>query len=93
MFFLLFVIFFVIGSGCAAWVQRIGTPLSHAMVTAIGTYAAVEFVFVLVRLVRGTDIPWLAIMFTLSVVSVAGLVGGFFGSRLQAQGFVPSSRR
>ncbi len=93
LFFVLFVTFFMIGAGCAAWVQRTATPLSHALVTAIGTYAAVEVVFVLVRFVRGTNIPWFAIFFTLSVISAAGLVGGFLGSRLQANGFVPSSRR
>lgn len=93
LFFVLFVAFFVIGAGCAAWVQRTATPLSHALVTAIGTYVAVEIVFVIVRLVRGTSIPWFAIVFTLSVISAAGLLGGFLGSRLQAQGFVPSSRR
>lgn len=93
LFFVLFVTFFVIGSGCAAWVQRAGTPLSHALVTAIGTYAIVEVAFIVIRLVRGTAIPWFAIFFTLSVISAAGLVGGFLGSRLQAQGFVPSRRR
>ncbi len=92
-FFVLFVTFFVIGAGCAAWVQRTATPLSHALVTAIGTYLVVEVAFVVVRLARGTDIPWFAIFFTLSVISAAGLVGGFLGSRLQASGFVPSSRR
>ncbi len=93
LFFVLFVAFFMIGAGCAAWVQRTGTPLSHALVTAVGTYALVEFVFVLVRLWRGTPVPWFAIFFTMSVISVAGLIGGVLGSRLQAQGFVPSSRR
>ncbi len=93
LFFVLFIVFFVIGAGCAAWVQRAATPLSHALVTAIGTYVVVEFVFVIVRLVRGTAVPWFAIVFTLSVISAAGLLGGFLGSRLQAQGFVPSSRR
>lgn len=93
LFFVLFVAFFVIGAGCAAWLQRTGTPLSHALVTAIGTYLLVEISFVVIRFVRDTDIPWFAIFFTLSVISAAGLVGGFLGSRLQAKGFVPSSRR
>lgn len=93
LFFALLVTFFVIGAGCAAWIQRAATPLSHALVTAIGTFVALEAVFVLIRLVRGTTVPWLAIFFTLSVISVAGLLGGFLGSRLQAKGFVPSSRR
>ncbi len=93
LFFALFVVFFVIGAGCAAWIQRVGAPLSHALVTAIGSYVLVELVLIIVRLLRGTTIPWLAMLFTLSVVSFAGLVGGFLGNRLQAQGFVPSSRR
>jgi hypothetical protein len=92
-FFILFVAFFVIGAGCAAWVQRVGTPLSHALVTAIGTYVLIEIAFTIVRFVRGTDTQWLQVFFTLSVISAAGLVGGFLGSRLQAKGFVPSSRR
>lgn len=93
LFFLLFVTFFVIGAGCAAWVQRTGTPLSHALVTAIGTYVLVEIVFTVVRAVRGTDTQWFQVFFTMSVISAAGLVGGFLGSRLQAKGFVPSNRR
>lgn len=84
---------FIIGSGGAAWAQRSGTPLSHALVTAIGTYVAAQTVFVLFRLVTGRDVAWLALFFTLSIVSLAGLIGGFLGSRLQAKGFVPSSRR
>ncbi len=93
LFFSLFVMFFVIGSGCAAWLQRTGTPLSHALVVAICAYAVMESAFVVVRLIRGTSIPWFAIFFTLSVITGAGIVGGFLGSRLQFKGFVPSSRR
>ncbi len=93
LFFVLFVGFFVVGSGCAAWVQRTGTPLSHALVTALGTYVLVEIVFIVVRLARGTEVPWFSLFFTLSVISAAGVLGGFLGSRLQAHGVVPSSRR
>jgi len=84
---------FVGGSGTAAWAQDRGTPLSHALVTAIGTYVGAQTVFVLLRLVTGRDVNWFGVFFTLSIVSFAGLVGGFLGSRLQAKGFVPSSRR
>lgn len=84
---------FIVGSGSAAWAQRCGTPLSHALVTAIGTYVAAQTVFVLVRLITGREVQWFGILFTLSIVSFAGLVGGFLGSRLQAKGFVPSSQR
>jgi hypothetical protein len=84
---------FVIGSGSAAWVQRSGTPLSHALVTAIGTYAAAQAVFIAVRLITGRTVNWSAVLVTLSMVSIAGVIGGVLGSRLQARGFVPSSRR
>ena len=84
---------FVIGSGSAAWAQRVGTPLSHALVTAIGTYVVAQGVFVTLRLVTGREVNWFGVFFTLSIVSFAGLIGGFLGSRLQSKGFVPSSRR
>lgn len=93
LFFLIFLVFFVIGAGCAAWVQRNGTPMSHALATAIGTYLAAEAVFVLVRLVRGTDVPWGALLSTLSIISVCGVIGGFIGNRLQASGVQPSVHR
>lgn len=87
------VIGFIVGSGSAAWAQRSGTPLSHALVTAIGTYVAAQAVFVALRLVTGREVNWFGVFFTLSIVSFAGIVGGFLGSRLQAKGFVPSSRQ
>ena len=87
------VVGFIVGSGSAAWAQRAGTPLSHALVTAIGTYVAAQTVFVVLRLVTDRDVNWFGVFLTLSIVSFAGLVGGFLGSRLQAKGFVPSSRR
>jgi hypothetical protein len=84
---------FVIGSGGAAWAQRCGTPLSHAMVTAIGTYVVAQSVFVLLRVMTGRDVNWFGVFFTLTLVSLAGVIGGILGSRLQAKGFMPSSRR
>jgi uncharacterized membrane protein YfcA len=84
---------FVLGAGCAAWVQRLGLPLSHALVTAIGTYAAAQAVFIAIRLLRGDDVNWFAAFFNLSVVTGAGLVGGMLGKRLRAKGFVPSTER
>ena len=82
---------FVLGAGCAAWVQRVGLPLSHGIVTAAGTYLVAQAVFVAIRLVRGSDVRWFALLFNLSVTVGAGLVGGFLGERLQAKGFRPRS--
>ena len=81
---------FVLGAGCAAWVQRVDLPLSHALVTAIGTYVLAQAVFIVVKLLRGGDVNWFASLFTLSAVTGAGLVGGLLGKRLRAKGFRPT---
>jgi uncharacterized membrane protein YfcA len=83
---------FVLGAGCAAWVQRTDTPLSHGLVTAIGTYLAAQAVFAVVRVLRGQDVRWFAIMFNLAVVLGAGLVGGLLGQQLRSRGVRPGSR-
>lgn len=84
---------FVLGGGCAAWIQRCGTPLSHGMVAAGGTYIIAQATFIALRLLTGREVNWFAALFTLSLVLLAGLVGGLLGQRLQDKGFVPSSRR
>jgi len=91
--FFAYLVFFVIGAGCAAWIQRSGLPTQHAIATAVGTAAFVEFVFVIVRIVRGTEINWFSIGFAMSLIFLCGIIGGVLGSRLQAQGFQPTSRR
>ena len=48
---------FVVGAGCAAWVQRLDLPLSHGLVTAIGTYVAAQAVFITIKLLRGLTSP------------------------------------
>ncbi len=93
LFFFLFLALFVVGSGSAAWVQRAGTPLTHAVTTAAVTFVIAEVVFVVVRVIRGTEIPWGGILLTFTMVVTAGLIGGFLGNRLQIRGFVPSTRR
>jgi len=84
------VIGFVLGAGCAAWVQRRDLPLTHGLATAIGTYTIAQAVFIAIRLIRGSDVNWFAAFFNLSVVAAAGLVGGLMGQRLRSQGFRPS---
>jgi len=81
---------FVIGAGCAAWVQRKDLPLSHGLVTAVGTYAIAQTVFIIVKLLRGSDVNWFAALFNLSVMGGAGLIGGLLGRRLRDKGFRPS---
>ncbi len=84
---------FVLGGGCAAWVQRCGTPLSHGVATTILAYVGAQAVFVTIRLLSGDDVNWFGVFFTLSLVILAGIAGGILGSQLQARGVVPSSQR
>ena len=81
---------FVLGAGCAAWVQSVGLPLSHGLVTAIGTYVAAQAVFITIKLLRGGDVNWFASLFTLSAVTGAGLLGGLLGRQLRSKGVRPS---
>lgn len=83
------VVGFILGAGCAAWVQRRELPISHALVTALGTYVLAQAVFIAVRLARGNDVNWFAALFNLSVVAGAGLVGGILGARLGRAGARP----
>ena len=91
--FFIYLVIFVIGAGCAAWVQRVGTPMSHAVVTAVVTALVVEAVLVVIRLARGSEVPWFAIAFTMSLIVLCGMIGGVLGSRLRARGVLPSSQQ
>jgi uncharacterized membrane protein YfcA len=84
---------FVLGAGVAAWVQTLWLPLQHGTICAVGTYVAAQTVFIIVRAIRGSDIRWLAAIFNLTAVAVAGLIGGALGSALQRRGMFPSTSR
>ncbi|MCU1392969.1 MAG: hypothetical protein JWM34_1397 [Ilumatobacteraceae bacterium] len=86
---LIAVVGFILGGGVAAWRQRCRSPLSHGIVTSAGVFIVVQGVFIIVNLIRGADIHWFSIFFTLTVTIVAGLVGGLLGLRLQKSGFEP----
>ncbi len=84
---------FVLGAGCAAWIQNRGTPLSHGIITTMIAYLGAQAVFVSIRLIGGDTVNWFGVLFTLSLVMLAGVFGGLLGSVLQARGVVPSSHR
>ena len=84
---------FVLGAGCAAWIQQRGTPLSHGLMTAMIAYLGAQAVFVTIRLVGGDSVNWFGVFFTLSLVMLSGLLGGLLGSLLQARGVAPSGGR
>ncbi|MFN8024373.1 MAG: hypothetical protein U0Q03_22780 [Acidimicrobiales bacterium] len=83
---------FVIGAGVAAWVQTAGLPLAHAMITASSTYVAAQAVFVTVKLLRGDDVNFFAVLFNLMAALFAGAVGGALGMFLQRNGVRPRSQ-
>jgi len=91
--YLVFIGGFIVGGGCAAWVQRVGMPLMHGLVAAGATYSAAQAVLILVELLTGDSVDWFNVIFQLTVVLGAGLVGGFLGGRLRARGMIPSQER
>jgi len=84
---------FVLGAGVAAWTQELQLPLKHGLICAVGTYVIAQAVFILVRLVRGNEVHWLAAIFNLTAAAVAGLIGGALASLMHKRGFYPSSTR
>lgn len=86
---------FFVGAGVAAWLQRAGTPLTHAITCATGTYVVAQAVFIVVKLSRGGEVRWLGVLFNLSAVVFVGTIGGLVGSTMQRRGLAPrgSDRR
>ncbi|MFZ9629828.1 MAG: hypothetical protein ACO3C1_10815 [Ilumatobacteraceae bacterium] len=80
---------FFVGAGVAAWLQQAGTPLSHGIICATGTYTVAQAVFVVVKLARGGEVRWLGVLFNLSAVLFVGTIGGLVGSALQRRGIAP----
>jgi len=78
-----------LGAGVAAWRQRVGTPLSHGLVVALGSYAGIQFVFVVIRLARGADVRWSAIVANVFLALGAGMLGGLAGHVMLRQGIKP----
>jgi hypothetical protein len=91
--FFLYLSIFVVGAGCAAWTQSTGTPLSHAVVAAVGTSIAVEIMMNAIRFLNGSVIPWFASFFTVSLITVLALIGGILGGRLRSRGVLASHQR
>jgi uncharacterized membrane protein YfcA len=84
---------FVMGSGVAAWVQRVGFPLVHGLVTASGTYIVAQAAFIALRLLTGREVRWYAALFNVAPVLFAGVMGGVLGMVLQRNGVSPSTSR
>jgi hypothetical protein len=81
---------FFIGAGVAAWYQQRGTPLTHGVVTATGTFVVAQAVLLVVKLVRGGDVNWLGIVFNLTMTAVVGVLGGVAANAMIRQGARPN---
>jgi asparagine N-glycosylation enzyme membrane subunit Stt3 len=84
---------FVLGAAVAAWHQDRRTPLSHGIVAAGGAFVIGQAALLIVRVISGGDIRWLAIAINLTLTLVAGTVGGFVGSLMRRAGLTPTQRR
>lgn len=76
----------VLGGAIAGWRQRVGRPLSHGIVTALATFAAVQAIGVVRRLVAGDDIRWGRIASSALLSLIAGTIGGLVGGFVQRRG-------
>jgi hypothetical protein len=76
----------VLGAGVAAWRQTAGRPLTHALVTALATFAVIQAVGIVRRLVVGDPVHWSRIVSSAVVSLAAGLIGGMLGMFLTSQG-------
>jgi hypothetical protein len=81
---------FFLGAGVAAWYQQRGTPLSHGVVTATGTFVVAQAALLVVKLARGGDVDWLGIMFNLTMTAVVGVLGGVVANAMIRQGARPN---
>lgn len=84
---------FVLGSGVAAWVQRVGFPLVNGLVTASATYIGAQSIFIIIRLLTDREVRWYAALFNVTPVLFAGVIGGLLGQLLQRNGLTPSTSR
>jgi len=86
LFTALVLVFLVLGGGVAAWRQTVGRPLSHGIVTALVTFAAVQVVGTLRRLIASDDIRWGRIVSSALLALVAGALGGLLGGFMRSRG-------
>ncbi len=70
----------VLGAFAAAREQRVGVPLTNAIVTAVAVYVIVQAIGVVKRLVTDEDLRWGKYASSLLLSIVAGTVGGLLAS-------------
>jgi hypothetical protein len=69
-----------LGAFAAAREQRVGAPLTNAIVTAVAVYLVVQALGILKRVVTDEDLHWSKYLSSLLLSIVAGTVGGLLAS-------------
>jgi hypothetical protein len=70
----------VLGAFAAAREQRVGAPLTNAIVTAVAVYVIVQAIGIVKRLATDEDLHWSKYLSSLLLSIVAGTVGGLLAS-------------
>jgi hypothetical protein len=71
------------GGAVAAARQTRGTPLTYGISAALVTFAVIQGVGVVRRLVAGDEIGWAGIISSAILTALAGMVGGLVGGRVR----------
>jgi O-antigen/teichoic acid export membrane protein len=75
----------VLGAFAAAREQRVGAPLTNAIVTAVAVYVIVQAIGVCKRILFDEDLRWGKYASSLLLSIVAGTVGGLLAARAGAR--------
>lgn len=92
-----FWILILLGGAAAGWATIRLAPsaqLAHAAIAGAGSYVVAQAVGVVLRLISGDPISWLAFPFMAIMMATCGTLGGMFARKwLQQNGPAPSSDR
>ncbi|HKA04086.1 MAG TPA: hypothetical protein VKD67_07140 [Acidimicrobiales bacterium] len=78
-----------LGAFSAAREQRVGAPLTNAIVTAVAVYVVVQAIGIVKRLVTDESLHWGKYLSSLLLSVVAGTVGGLLASSRSRAGRAP----
>ena len=91
----LFWLFILLGGAAAGWATIRLAPsaqLAHAATAGAGAYLVAQGVGVILRLISGEPISWLAFPFMAILMATCGMLGGMFARKwLQQNGPAPKA--
>jgi hypothetical protein len=76
----------VLGAFSAAREQRVGAPLTNAIVTAMAVYVVVQLIGIAKRIVTDESLHWGKYLSSLLLSIVAGTIGGLLASTRSGAG-------